>query len=403
MKKQFSKLVFFLLTISVGVICFNAQTPTDDSLVDDEQIKAESLCRQIPMKAERTYVFRALPKATLDDGAPYGAKPWYQKLFPFLAKEKRIDDILAIEKELARPIPFGESKRSKEIRLNSENKLLEMQQTAEQNWNAWLKQNPNAAKDEIEKAEKAMRYQGLAATRLPRFDWREQGLDAGEVGFQGFNCNTCWAFASVDAMQMNRQLVAIRARQNGFENSPSASVQQLISCMVPNKEDFCKINWHGAAFTYLVDKGLPLGGPTLYKARDSKLWTCDSETYVKALTWDFVSADPRKVATTEEIKRALILYGPVVSMIRFDKCLWLYGGGIFNGENNQEGTHLILIIGWDDEKGAWRIKNSYGKKWGEKGFGWIKYGSNNIGESSAWMLADPKEEARIAKEFSEKQ
>ncbi len=391
------------MTIAVGVTCFNAQNPTETSLIDEDQIKAENLCRQISTRAERTYTFRALPKSTLDDGAPYGAKPWYRKVFPFLAKEKRIDDILAIEKELARPIPFGESKRSKEIRLNSEKKLLEIQQTAEQNWRTWLKDNPNAAKEEIEKVEKDIRRQGLAAALLPRFDWREQGLTIGEIGFQGFDCNTCWAFASVEAMQMSRQLVSLRAKKNDFENSPAASVQQLISCMVPKKEDFCKINWHGEAFTYLVDKGLPLGGPTLYKARDSKLWTCDSETHVKALTWDFVSADPRKVATTEEIKRALILYGAVVSMIRFDKCLWLYGGGVFNGENNQEGTHLVVIIGWDDEKQAWLIKNSYGKKWGEKGFGWIKYGSNNIGESSAWILADPKEEDRIAREFGEKQ
>lgn len=402
MKFRFFNILLYLLAMSVGYSAIYSQVPTDNSLVDDEQIKTESACRQIPMNAERTYAFRILPKATLDDGAPYGAKPWYRKLFPFFGKETRVDDILSIEKALGRPIPFGETKRSKEIRLSSEKKLLELQENAERNWKTWLAENPNAAKEEIDKAEARIRYQGLAAIRLPRFDWREQGLDAGEAGFQGFDCSTCWAFATTDAMQMNRQLVAIRAGKNPLENSPDASVQQLISCMLPDKSEYCKINWHGAAFTYLVDKGLPLGGPTQYRARDSKLWTCDSETYVKALTWDFISEDPRKVATTEEIKRALINYGPVVSMIRFDKCFWLYGGGIFNGENNQEGTHLVVIIGWDDEKGAWLIKNSYGKKWGEKGFGWIKYGSNNIGESSVWILADPKEEERIAKEFAEK-
>ena len=56
----------------------------------------------------------------------------------------------------------------------------------------------------------------------------------------------------------------------------------------------------------------------------------------------------------------MILYGPVVSMIHFDKCLWLYGGGTFNGENNGTGSHFVLIIGWDDKKSAWLVKNSFG-------------------------------------------
>lgn len=348
------------------------------------------------MSVERTYTFRKLPKATVDNGA-YGAKRWYQKLFPFLAKQKKIDDIVTIEKELGRPIPVGETERSQKIRLESQQKLLELQKQAEQNWQSWLKQNPNAGADEIKKAEIRIRYQGLAATGLRHFDWREQGLNVGDVGNQGFSCNTCWAFATVDAMQSSRRLAAMRSGKYELDEDLNASVQQLISCMLPSSEDFCKVNWHGSVFTFLVDKGLPLGGPTLYKVRDFKTWTCDSETFVKALTWDFVSFDPRKVSGKDEIKRALILYGPVVSMVRFDKCFYLYGGGIFNGENNNIGTHIILIIGWDDDKGAWLVKNSYGEEWGENGFGWIKYGSNNIGESSAWILADRNEEERIAK------
>lgn len=51
---------------------------------------------------------------------------------------------------------------------------------------------------------------------------------------------------------------------------------------------------------------------------------------------------------------------------------------------------MVLLIGWDDEKGAWLVKNSWGEEWGEKGFGWIKYGSNNIGVFAAWIDAEPK-------------
>ena len=62
---------------------------------------------------------------------------------------------------------------------------------------------------------------------------------------------------------------------------------------------------------------------------------------------------------------------------------------------------MILIVGWDDEKGAWLIKNSYGPKWGEGGFGWIKYRSNNIGKWAAAVVADPREEIKFAERAAE--
>ena len=45
-------------------------------------------------------------------------------------------------------------------------------------------------------------------------------------------------------------------------------------------------------------------------------------------------------------------------------------------------------MGWDDKKGrsgAWKIKNTWGKNWGEDGFMWIEYGSNNVGFGAFWV------------------
>lgn len=395
-------IIKFFCCLAVALFVFahvKAQNSETTTTVESEQSKAETACGQISAKAERTYTFRKLPRPNFPRGT-YGSPKWYQKLFPFLAQRKLPTDLEIIEKALARPIPLGETKRSKTIRSNAEAKMLELQKNAEQKWQIWLAQNPNRSAEEKRKAEIQIRFQGLAATDLPRFDWRENGLDVGAVGFQGFQCGNCWAFSTVDAMQASRRLSAIRAQRTDFNEELNTSVQQLISCMLPDKKnEYCSSGWHGNAFSYMVDKGFPLGGPSYYREDESTTWTCDSNVYVKALTWDFVSRDPNKVSTTEEIKRALVLYGPVVTMIRTDKCFLLYGGGVFNGENNNDVTHFVLIVGWDDAKGAWLIKNSYGEDWGEKGFGWIKYGSNNVGTATAWVLADPNEEERIFKEF----
>ena len=64
-----------------------------------------------------------------------------------------------------------------------------------------------------------------------------------------------------------------------------------------------------------------------------------------------------------------------------------YKGGVFNEKTEGKVGHVVLLIGWDDDRQAWLVKNSWGEKWGEKGFGWIKYGSNNIGQFAAWIDA----------------
>jgi hypothetical protein len=52
--------------------------------------------------------------------------------------------------------------------------------------------------------------------------------------------------------------------------------------------------------------------------------------------------------------------------------------------------HAILIVGWDDRKtarGAWKIQNSWGKRWGDDGFAWVEYGANAINKQMYWLRA----------------
>lgn len=394
--------------ILVGALRINSQTPTENSPpVESYQEIVEKKCQAQPISENRTYQFREVPTPTGKKGA-YGKKPWYsalQKVFPFLGSPKdkySVDDIQLISDVYGKPAPLGESKRSKQIRLTAEEKLREAQRQGEAKWQEWLKLNPEAGIEERNAAEIRLRFQGLAAARLPRFDWREYGLDVGEVGFQGWECNTCWAFAAVDAMQISRRLAAIRSQKNDFDESLRPSVRQLVSCMIPKPDDYCRTNWHGDVFTFMVDKGMPLGGASKYGVEKFD-WKCEPETYVKALTWDYVSSGPTEITPTEDLKRAIITYGPIVSLIKLDDCITLYGNGVFNEEQKNGGRHIILIIGWDDSKSTWLIKNSYGTNWGEGGFGWVKYGSNKIGEASAWIIPDPKEEERISKEFGQEE
>jgi len=42
-----------------------------------------------------------------------------------------------------------------------------------------------------------------------------------------------------------------------------------------------------------------------------------------------------------------------------------------NGES--VGGHAMLVVGYDDEKHAFKLINSWGKNWGDKGYGWVDY------------------------------
>ena len=90
----------------------------------------------------------------------------------------------------------------------------------------------------------------------------------------------------------------------------------------------------------------------------------------------------------EPMKKAIIQDGPIGAFI--------YAGGQFaswydKGENDVirqdtgSGPHIILITGWDDGKGAWEIKNSWGPTWGNKGFGWVDYNIRDIGNNAMWI------------------
>jgi hypothetical protein len=392
-----------------------SQTPTDIPLpIESYQNIQERLCKEQPISHLRTYTFRTLERAEGTEGELERAikpKRWFEPLTSIFSRKSgderySIDDIRSMRKEFGRETPAGVSIPFRKLRADWEAKLLTEQADGEKKWAEWQNQNPNASAELRTKEELRLRFRGLKVKDLPKFDWREH-LKFGEVGNQGFVCKSCWAFAAIEAMQMARQLLAIRENRE-WVNTLQPNARQLISCMVP-KGNFCKMNWHGDAYTFIVRTGLPLGGTFYYGDPKSVNfdvkkddWKCDATEYVKALTWDYVEVPPKKVASVEGIKRSLMLYGPIATTIRFDSCLNLYGSGVFNETRNKIGTHVVLIVGWDDEKDAWLVRNSYGTEWGENGYGWIKYRGNNIGQWSAWIVADSEEEASLTRRLATK-
>lgn len=330
-------------------------------------------------------------------------------------------------------IPKGETERAKDIRDRA--LIYQKSQTEEvvKSFEIWLKVHPNATPEEIEKRrkenEKAIDYiTGIKRiterVAMKKWDWREHSVNVGPVMNQGEHCNTCWAFAASSAaaasiqknywdqanglkffpdMETGNMRIIVGALMQ-WEGDPGPFVQDLLDCMPIPKEEICSSGWHGTAFDFMVyGQGIPMVYEDGYKTKEAdgssktyrriynsggKYGCSPNNGFAKANAWDYVNSPPDKLPTVEQLKTALIEHGPIVTPIYYDNCLANYRGGVFNENDLGMINHVVLLIGWDDDKQAWLIKNSWGEEWGEKGFGWIKYGSNNIGVFAAWIEAD---------------
>jgi hypothetical protein len=79
------------------------------------------------------------------------------------------------------------------------------------------------------------------------------------------------------------------------------------------------------------------------------------------------------------MKQALIDHGPLIICIRFWQDFFYYQGGVYkNHTGPHAGGHVVAIVGYDDSKSCWIVKNSWGTKWGEKGYFRMAYDADMI-------------------------
>jgi hypothetical protein len=63
-----------------------------------------------------------------------------------------------------------------------------------------------------------------------------------------------------------------------------------------------------------------------------------------------------------------------------------YTSGVFNGSNCNQANHAVVVVGWDDAKSAFLMRNSWGSSWGESGYMYIKYGVNALGDKATYAV-----------------
>jgi cathepsin L len=199
-------------------------------------------------------------------------------------------------------------------------------------------------------------------------------------------CGSCWAFGTVAAYESNFLKV-----NGGAANALNLSEQQVLSCSGGGD---CSGGMSNLVYQWWVDGNNSVATEATYPYTTSYT-ACQPKptTTYKAEAWGL--ADPAAtyagIASVAKIKEAICKYGSVASSVLVDGLFQNYVAGIFTGFASNYGApssnHVVQIIGWDDAKGAWLIKNSWGTDWGMDGLMWIKYNANNIGRRAIWVKA----------------
>lgn len=213
-------------------------------------------------------------------------------------------------------------------------------------------------------------FLGSCAADAPAFNWADHG-GVTPARNQGA-CGSCWAFATHGAFEGNYAIL------NGA--LIDSSEQDTLDCSGLGS---CGGGWW--AHQYLIDKGSAKEADYGYTAVKGTCNTTVTRPY-KAETWGYVSS-ASAIPSIAALKKALCEHGPLAVAVAVTNAFKAYTSGVFNENSTANINHGVTLVGWDDGKKAWRIKNSWGPGWGENGFMWIAYGCNKIGYGASWVQA----------------
>ena len=203
------------------------------------------------------------------------------------------------------------------------------------------------------------------------FDWEAQGF-ATPVRNQG-NCGSCWAFGSIQTLEGALKI---------FDHKDLDLSEQYLVGHV--KEYYgCGGGWY--AGKYLVS-GVPTEEDCKYKASNAKC-PAGYKLSAKAESFGFVGAQGRK-PTVAEVQQAIMDYGYVSVTVGANASFMNLGGGIQKACPKSQTNHMVTLVGWKtvDGKVYFKLKNSWGTGWGDKGYTYIGLGCWSMGEEVAYAV-----------------
>ncbi|XP_004487576.1 senescence-specific cysteine protease SAG39-like [Cicer arietinum] len=207
--------------------------------------------------------------------------------------------------------------------------------------------------------ENEFRYENV--TDVPAtMDWRQRGAvtpikDQHKWG----PCGSCWAFTAVAATE------GIHKIKTG--KLVSLSEQELIDCVKGNSYG-CNGGYTEDAYEFIAKNGgITSESKYPYKGVEKK---CNMKkgaySVAKIKGYEKVPKNNENAILKAVANQPIIVYIEATQ-----RAFQFYSSGIFTGKCGTDFDHAVTIIGYgisDDGVKYWLVKNSWGTKWGEKGY-----------------------------------
>jgi len=204
-------------------------------------------------------------------------------------------------------------------------------------------------------------------------DWTDY---CNEIRDQG-DCGSCTAFGATGAAEANFKIL--------LNMEVAMSESDAFYCSGGK----CEIGNYVEPVLDRLVKGVSTKDCSVYVDHDiacgsgrcSNWW----ETGYRIQSW-------KSIRSVDEMKQALAV-APLVGVMDVHQSFMNYISGVYHSLGFIDpilGGHCITIVGYDDAKGAWKLRNSWGTNWGMNGYCWIKYGDSAI-DSEMWSIVPTTE------------
>merc|ERR550517_1109082 len=175
-------------------------------------------------------------------------------------------------------------------------------------------------------------------------------------------CGSCWAFSTTGCVE-SRSAIATGTLT-------ALSEQELVDCS-KSPDSGCEGGLMDYGFQYVQEAGglrSEEGFP--YTAKDGPS-LCDSGKASCGGRNDPISGYKDVPAKNAAQLEAAVAEGPVSIAIQANQeAFQLYSGGVLDGRCGARLDHGVLAVGYGEDNGKkfWKVKNSWGAKWGENGY-----------------------------------
>jgi len=191
------------------------------------------------------------------------------------------------------------------------------------------------------------------STLAAAVDWSTKGAVTG-IKDQG-QCGGCWSFAATGGLE--------GAKYIATNQLTSLSEQQFLDCDKTDQGCGGGLEYDGWNYFKSHNSAICTESSYPYKGRNGN---CKSSSCTAGIPAGGIKGVTHVSKSASALKSA-VQQQPI--SIGVDASAWQsYSSGILTKRCGRSLDHSVLLVGYDESGSFWKVKNSWGKSWGESGY-----------------------------------